>query len=422
MAGEDEQVAGQNNAAIIPAPVAEQLPPLRLVKHLRKYDGTSDSSEFISRIKGDFAQHNVSSQWIVHNFDRVLEGQAGKWFTSVYPLFNRRANIPGADYDIIWEDLQSDFLKFFDHSTMVNEHKRTNRSLIFKIGDDPQSYVTDKLEVLRFIDPFMSDERKVENLVRGLPVSLQVQMVASATNSPRVFIEQLRRISEVFNKNRIHSSKIFSQATASFYSAPMLAETQTTQRRDSNNKSRPAANNQPNHSQTVYCPYCHRHPYNPAHPCYNRIRDEASGIYQDSRPLPSQSEQSPTVYHNSQQSSNNNHSGRGGFRNQRGYNNSGRNANQGSRDQNQGQNSQDARGYSQNNSNNNSSQQPRWTPQNNNENWRARNQPNSNSNQPAPNPQPNNGQQMNSLQHPLEGMNADGLRSLFFEQNPQSEN
>jgi hypothetical protein len=226
--------------------------PLKLLKYLRKYDGRADSSEFMSRLEGDLNDHHVSFEWIINNFDRVLEGEAKAWYASVSPKIRVQVTQANADYAVLWRNLQQQFLLFFDHTSLRNTHKEANRKLKFEVGDDPQSYVTAKLEVLRYIDPHMEDLRLVENLVKGIPLQLQVQMVASETKTPRAFLDQLRKISELLSRSGVNNSKSLYNSTHSFYSAPLLAETQIKQPTTQNQEK--SHNNNNNTSTQVRIP------------------------------------------------------------------------------------------------------------------------------------------------------------------------
>ena len=397
-----------NNAQPLPPQVNQAvhaMQPLKLLKYLRKYDGKSDSREFMSRLESDLDDHDVSPAWITNNFDRVLEGEAQAWYISVRPDYTHQMQRENAAHAFIWSDLKQEFLKFFDHSSLVNTHKQTNRKLKFEVGDDPQSYVTAKLEVLRYIDPEMSNSRKVENLVKGLPLPLQVQMITCDTNSPREFIDQLRKIAELFNRNGIVNEKTLTQATNSLYSAPMLAEVQVRRKesrstQETNNNVRTTNNN----NRNIVCYYCHI-PNHIIRNCNNKIRDEERGIFQTSRPSPS--------------------------------NNQGRNQTQQGRTfVNSSQNQYNGRNFSNNTypSNNAYNNQQQWRPQqlnNNGQQWRSQQQQ-----QWRPQQWNNNGQQQQQFNQqqqqqlsppnnnmnpmPLMGMNVDPMynpQTTFQNQN-----
>jgi hypothetical protein len=111
-------------------------------------------------------------------------------------------------------------------------------------------------------------------------------MITCDTNSPREFIDQLRKIAELFNRNGIVNEKTLTQATNSLYSAPMLAEVQV--RRKESRSTQETSNNvrTNNINRNIVCYYCHI-PNHTIRNCNNKIRDEERGIFQTSRPSPS---------------------------------------------------------------------------------------------------------------------------------------
>lgn len=170
-----------------PPPIVHPVPaavnPLKLVKYLRTYDGKSDSSEFMDRLNADLAEYKISHEWIFRNFDRILVGEALAWFDSISPVCNYHARLPHADFSRLWKNLSDELRAFFNHDSLLNSHKKANRQLRYTDQLDPQSYVTQKLTLLRNIDPTMDDDKRVEQLIKGLPIPLQVQFAAVNINS-----------------------------------------------------------------------------------------------------------------------------------------------------------------------------------------------------------------------------------------------
>jgi len=62
------------------------------------------------------------------------------------------------------------------------------------MGDDAQRYVRRKMEILRHIDSQMSEARKVQELIRGLPYEIQVPMVLQTLNTCDESLRKLRKL------------------------------------------------------------------------------------------------------------------------------------------------------------------------------------------------------------------------------------
>ena len=103
--------------------------------------------------------------------------------------------------DKLGKDIQNisidDLKLFFDHSSLVDYHKGENKKLIFKIGDDPQKYVTKKLAVLNNIDKDMKPHRIIEQLVKGLPMALKLQFSSLEIKDVSQFLNRLRKYAAV---------------------------------------------------------------------------------------------------------------------------------------------------------------------------------------------------------------------------------
>jgi hypothetical protein len=260
---------------------------LKVIKHLRKYDGKADSWEFLKRLDSDLVSYKITINWIVRNFDRVLEGEAKSWYSSMWPSFELLliANDDANDVTV-WNRMKQSFMSFFDNESLINIHKQSNRKLKFEIGNDPQTYATQKLEMLRYINPLMTEADKVENLTKGLPLSLQLQMVAHDMKTTNDFITTLRKISELLHRNGVTNAKTMSQQPYSLYSAPILAETQINRNSRQyevrpNSYSQNISQQQSRSNET--CRYCHCVGHT-RESCNNKQRDLNKGIMLVSRP------------------------------------------------------------------------------------------------------------------------------------------
>jgi hypothetical protein len=97
------QVLPQGNRnppnAPLPVPFRPHTDPLKLVKYLRKYNGTTNSSDFLKRLSDDIELHNIPFQWLIRNFDRIADEQALSWYNAVYPRYWEMLDQEGTDPD-----------------------------------------------------------------------------------------------------------------------------------------------------------------------------------------------------------------------------------------------------------------------------------------------------------------------------------
>jgi hypothetical protein len=185
----------------IPATVVNtpMVPLHHALAQFRRYDGKADAREFVERFIIDLTNIGYGFTWAIHNFDRVLESSALDWWHSNYQLVQAASN-NRANPRIAFNELMDKFTAFFSKSLLRNENRRENKNLTFKYGDNPQNYVTEKLEVLRYMDSQMDDERKVEQLLRGLPKNLRTALALHTLETPEQFLAKLSRATEYFDE------------------------------------------------------------------------------------------------------------------------------------------------------------------------------------------------------------------------------
>lgn len=181
--------------------------PNKVIKYFRKFDGKTDVNEFIAHLTADLAEHHVTNKWISTNLDRILEGQALDFFKSRVPTYaTNLVTTCNNDYDDLWKAILVEFKLFFNHDSQISTHKQANKALVYAEKSNPQEYVTSKLSILRNIDPNMTDSKIVEQLIKGLPIKLQLQFTSSQCADAHAFLEQLRKIDELLGR---HSVTIF---------------------------------------------------------------------------------------------------------------------------------------------------------------------------------------------------------------------
>ena len=186
----------------------------KMLQYMRKFDGTGDPSEFLDHYLSDVREVGRDHRFALENFDRVLEGNAKVWFSSCWPDLHQQLRDGDREPVHIWGRFANTFVDFWDQKARKSNFQRKNRELRYKLGDDPDTYVISKLELLKGIDPFMSDADKVEKLIRGLPSDLEVSFTLQGIRSPLAFLAKLRKIGDLRSRRVIQDASIELQALA----------------------------------------------------------------------------------------------------------------------------------------------------------------------------------------------------------------
>jgi len=92
-------------------------PVHEFINQLRRYDGTTNVTEFMTRFVQDLAVNGYNSAWGIRNFDRVLDSDAKSWFNSVWPQYDAAYTrcAADADYDALLQRIADDMIAMFDH-------------------------------------------------------------------------------------------------------------------------------------------------------------------------------------------------------------------------------------------------------------------------------------------------------------------
>jgi hypothetical protein len=271
-----------------------RVPLHEAVNYLRKYEGKTDCALFLRLLVQDATDLALPTTWLIDNLDRLLSGDAASWWRATSAsFFTRRRN--NEDADLVWTDITRDMLQFFNHSSQCSTYRKKNKEIIFEIGDDAQSYVTKKMEVLRYIDANMTEERKVEHLISGLPTSIQESMAIQDIRSCMDFLSKLRRLSEVHaNKAKSSSSsndKSFpsrsvqhpNYAYSPHSEAQFMHDMQIPSFPQNSNLLPQSFNNRRSLDGRPLCNYCHNSGHIKRH-CRNMANDQAKGIFIPQRP------------------------------------------------------------------------------------------------------------------------------------------
>lgn len=168
------------------------------VTQLRQYDGTSDAKDYLSRLNADLIEHGINEEWMVRNFDKLLSGDAKDWWDAKYRFIqNEIGREEGKSYAELWTELKAEMIIYFDHSSQTAIYRKQNKKLVYNLGDDPQCYVSSKLQILSKLDANMSEGAKVRQVKKGLPKSLQEQLSLISITNVHHLLSILRNRSEV---------------------------------------------------------------------------------------------------------------------------------------------------------------------------------------------------------------------------------
>jgi hypothetical protein len=172
---------------------------VKLVKYLPKYDGKSDAREFLSLLETEITDHGLSTKWLYPRLPSLFSDQALSWYNATKPKFEALIALGTAD-DLFWNQVRDDLTNYFSHESQVEFFRLKSRSLKFRLGDDPTSYVTQKLEILKNINRQMSEIDKVRKLIEGIPHELQQQFRLLGVSTHLDFLTKLRVVSESLPK------------------------------------------------------------------------------------------------------------------------------------------------------------------------------------------------------------------------------
>jgi len=209
----DNENADVNNIGAVP-----KVPIHEVIAQLRKFNGHSDAREFISRFKYDLRAYALSFEWGLRNFDRALEGDASAWWSSKWHQISDELDDcdQDAEFQRLFEQVEYEFLRFFDNSSQQSIYRRENKTLKFNLGDCPTHYVTQKLKILRLIDANMNEEKKVTQLLKGLPYDLRQTLTLQGVDSINILLDKLRSLSEMHDEQRDTKRNSTNQSSIAF--------------------------------------------------------------------------------------------------------------------------------------------------------------------------------------------------------------
>ena len=172
---------------------AINFPLSQIIEGFRKYDGSTCAETWLRKFNLDLAAHNFDEMWAISNLDRVLLKSVKSWWISNESVLTD--GLTNANKAIYWDNIQDEIRIHFGGESLKQQAKLENSALRFALGDDPQNYVLKKTEIFASIDPRMSNARKIDYLVDGLPEDLAIQMLCSMDRdniTPMQFMDRLR--------------------------------------------------------------------------------------------------------------------------------------------------------------------------------------------------------------------------------------
>ena len=184
------------------APLRVEHTVTQLIEAFRKYDGSTPAEKWITQFESDLDQHHLDSAWALRHLDRILQGNARAWWQS--QELNAAANFAPDVALETWRRVREALIIFFGDEAAKENARHKNKTLKFKIGDDPQNFVTRKIELIRTIHPQISEPKIVEKLLKDLPEEFVMNMTMACGLNATVqgFLYHLRRLVEVGDRQR----------------------------------------------------------------------------------------------------------------------------------------------------------------------------------------------------------------------------
>jgi len=84
--------------------------------------------------------------------------------------------------------------EYYEPESVKKEAKKAMKSLRFVECDSAGEYVSRKLAYFALIDPAMTEEKRIQKLIKGLPDSLRNIMYGSEPKTHTEFLQRLRRM------------------------------------------------------------------------------------------------------------------------------------------------------------------------------------------------------------------------------------
>ena len=174
------------------------VPVYQLIRSLRSFDGSTVHAEtWLRRFEQEVTDAGKDEKWAIENLDRVLNGKARNWWSSVGSPYEN--GLDANNCVARWVQIKQLMIRSFGRNALKEQAKLQAKQLKFCLGDDPQEYVFRKMELLALIDVNMTHEEKLTYLESGLPHHIGRTMALSTddTTTADQFIKRLRKFSRL---------------------------------------------------------------------------------------------------------------------------------------------------------------------------------------------------------------------------------
>jgi len=171
--------------------MANSAPLSQVIESFRKFDGTSPVETWLKKFNAERADNSFDELWAIRNLDRVVTNSVKSWWLSVESIYS---NATATDAKAKWKLVEEELKKNFGGESLKKQAKLKMNALRFKLGENPQAYVLAKAELFVCIDPAMSNGRKIDYLIDGIPEEIALQMICSIdkdNTDPMKFLERL---------------------------------------------------------------------------------------------------------------------------------------------------------------------------------------------------------------------------------------
>lgn len=173
------------------------------IKLVRTYNGKTNVTDWLIKFKTDLLAFSIPFKYAIVSLDRFLVDDALNWWNSVSHNYETNdLDKSEAEFREIWTEITRDMKVFFNSEALLQAHKKQNKVIVYKVGDDPQAYVTSKLAILKQINEKMDDKEKVRNLLRGLPTDIRLDFSAQDIESVSSFLNRLRKYAEILDERK----------------------------------------------------------------------------------------------------------------------------------------------------------------------------------------------------------------------------
>jgi hypothetical protein len=175
-----------------------------LLQTFRKYDGEYAANIWIEEFNAERQLYGLDDAWALNNLDRFLVGNPKQWWSTQKTQYVNMVRDMGANPVRVWTNASTALSTFFNTDAIKERARGKNKSIRYESGSEAIKYVTEKLQCLHNINPFMKEDEKVHSLLVGLPHS--VRMSVGAGPSIRTHDEFLERLNNHIKLNTKTSS------------------------------------------------------------------------------------------------------------------------------------------------------------------------------------------------------------------------